>query len=84
MPWFIYNGTCRPKSGGFLKIFFLFFFLFWGSQKGPRPKLKASATLVWVATHSLKTSAIQQRQQKDADRGAILQQQFPVFRYCSR
>ena len=41
-------------------IFFssLFIFIFWGSQKGPRPKLKASATQVWVATHSLKTSGV--------------------------
>ena len=36
---------------GFFSLYFV-----WGSQKGPRPKLKASATQVWVTTHSLKTS----------------------------
>ena len=53
-PWFIYNG--RSKSGVFQCIYFYFF----ESQnlKDLRPKLKASVTQVWVATHSLKTSDI--------------------------
>ena len=44
-----YNG----KSVSFLFNFFL-----GGSRKGPRPKLKADATQVWVPTHSLKTSGL--------------------------
>ena len=47
--WFVYNGE--------YVVFGLFLFIL-GSQKGPRPKLKAVVTQVWVPTHSLKTSAV--------------------------
>ena len=40
-------------------VFPWFVFNFLGSQKGPRPKLRALATQVWVATHNLKTSELQ-------------------------
>ena len=60
--WFVYNS--RPKSGGFFHLFLKF----WGHGKARDPNLglyvfifwvtERLATQVWVATHSLKTSAL--------------------------
>ena len=38
-------------------LFYLNLFNFWGHRKARDPNLKAMATQVWVAIHSLKTSA---------------------------
>ena len=53
--WFCCIVVYNDKSGFF--PLFIFHFIF-GSRKGLRPKLKTLETQVWVATHSLKTSAL--------------------------
>ena len=62
-PKFRHQNLARPKHNTqsakwFCWGFFIILFLFWGSWKGPRPKVKAIVTQVWVATHSLKTSGL--------------------------
>ena len=48
---------CSAKLLWFVYKWYVLF-IFW-SQKGPQPKVKASATQVWVPTHSLKPSDTQ-------------------------
>ena len=53
-----FAAVCLHDKFGGVSIVYLFICNLLGSQKGPRPKPRALATQVWVATHRLKTSGI--------------------------
>ena len=57
-PKTITNLTCQSYKRGELVELHIVYRCFGGLQNGPRPKPKASATQVWVPTHSLKTSEL--------------------------